>query len=72
MLQLLNNIQHKDLRIITAGAPNGATTSCRLAVTVDEFRKLQAHYPIVFQPDGKGGFVPTVPCSACRTGRTCS
>jgi hypothetical protein len=28
--------------------------------TVDEFRKLQSHYPIVFQPDGNGGFVPVV------------
>lgn len=59
MLQLLNNIQHKDLRVITQrGAPWG-DDFMSAPVTVDEFRKLQAHYPIVFQPDDRGGFVPT-------------
>jgi hypothetical protein len=28
--------------------------------TPAEFRKLQAHYPIVFQPDGEGSFLPVV------------
>lgn len=60
MLQLLNNIQHKDLRIITRrGAPWGDDVMSAPA-TPDEFRKLQAHYPIVFQPDGQGSFLPTV------------
>ena len=27
-------------------------------VTPEEFRSLQAHYPIVFQPDGQGSFLP--------------
>lgn len=58
MLQLLNNIQHKDLRIVTErGAPWGDDVMSA-PVTPDEFRSLQADYPIVFQPDGKGGFVP--------------
>lgn len=58
MPQLLNNIQHKDLRIITRRGAQWGDDIMSAPVTVDEFRKLQAHYPIVFQPDGKGGFVP--------------
>ena len=30
------------------------------SATPAEFRQLQAHYPIVFQPDGKGSFLPVV------------
>ena len=58
MLELLNNIQHKDLRVVTQrGAAWGdAVMSC--PVVPDEFRSLQAHYPVLFQPDGQGSFVP--------------
>lgn len=58
MPQLLNNIQHKDLRVITRRGAQWGDDIMSAPVTVDEFRKLQAHYPIVFQPDGQGGFVP--------------
>lgn len=58
MPQLLNNIQHKDLRVITQRGAQWGDDIMSAPVTVDEFRKLQAHYPIVFQPDGKGGFAP--------------
>lgn len=58
MPQLLNNIQHKDLRVITQRGAKWGDDIMSAPVTVDEFRKLQAHYPIVFQPDGKGGFMP--------------
>ncbi|WP_457392682.1 SapC family protein [Roseateles sp. P5_E1] len=58
MPQLLNNIQHKDLRVITQRGAKWGDDIMSAPVTVDEFRKLQAHYPIVFQPDGKGGFAP--------------
>ena len=58
MLQLLNNITHKDLRVITRRGAQWGDDIMSAPVTVDEFRKLQAHYPIVFQPDGKGGFAP--------------
>ncbi|WP_457423407.1 SapC family protein [Roseateles sp. P5_E7] len=58
MLQLLNNIQHKDLRVITQRGAKWGDDIMSAPVTVDEFRKLQAHYPIVFQADDKGGFVP--------------
>lgn len=60
MLQLLNNIQHQDLRIVTQRGAQWGDDFMSAPATVDEFRKLQAHYPIVFQPDDKGGFVPTV------------
>lgn len=60
MLQLLNNIQHKDLRVITQRGAKWGDDIMSAPATVDEFRKLQAHYPIVFQPDGKGGFMPAV------------
>ena len=56
--ELLNNITHKDLRIITSrGAKWGdAVMSC--FATPDEFRSLQAHYPIVFQKNAEGAFQP--------------
>ena len=60
MPQLLNNIQHKDLRIVTQRGAQSGDDVMSAPVTADEFRKCQAHYPIVFQPDGKGGFVPAV------------
>lgn len=51
---LLNNVDHKDLRVITKrGAEYG--DNVMFAVTFPaEFRSLQAHYPIVFRksPDG--------------------
>ncbi|MFG6490293.1 SapC family protein [Roseateles sp. BYS78W] len=60
MLQLLNNIQHKDLRVITQRGAKWGDDFMSAPATVDEFRRLQAHYPIVFQQDGKGGFLPAV------------
>jgi hypothetical protein len=53
---LLNNIDHKDLRVITArGAAWGDAVMSALTFP-DEFRTLQAHYPIVFHKsdDGSG------------------
>ncbi len=53
---LLNNVDHKDLHVITTrGAEFG--DSVMLAITFPaEFRSLQAHYPIVFRKgtDGTG------------------
>lgn len=58
MLELLNNVQHRDLRIHSQrGAAWGDAVMCCPA-TPEEFRSLQAHYPIVFQPDGEGSFLP--------------
>ena len=60
MLELLNNISHKDLRIVTQRGAKWGDDVMSCPVTPDEFRSLQAHYPIVFQPDGQGSFVPVV------------
>ena len=55
---LLNNVDHADLRVDTRrGAAWG--DSVMLAHTfADEFRNLQAHYPIVFQKSADGRFHP--------------
>jgi hypothetical protein len=60
MLELLNNITHKDLRVITQRGAQWGDDVMSCPVTADEFRSLQAHYPIVFQQDGQGGFLPVV------------
>jgi hypothetical protein len=56
---LLNNVVHKDLRIITArGAQYGDNVMAAITFP-DEFRSVQAHYPIVFQKSADGtGYVP--------------
>jgi len=55
---LLNNVDHKDLRVITTrGAEYG--DNVMYAVTFPaEFRNLQAHYPIVFRKNAQGQFEP--------------
>lgn len=55
---LLNNVDHKELRVITRrGAAYG--DNLMLAVTFPaEFRTLQAHYPIVFRKSAAGAFEP--------------
>lgn len=55
---LLNNTQHRDLRIIT---DNGAAFGDNVMATVTfpgEFRNIQAHYPIVFAKSPQGAFNP--------------
>ena len=55
---LLNNVDHKDLRVITERG-DAWGDNLMLAVTFPaEFRTLQAHYPIVFRKSGEGAFEP--------------
>ena len=55
---LLNNLDHKDLRVITARAAEYGD-NVMLAITFpSEFRNLQAHYPIVFRKNAQGQFEP--------------
>ncbi|MEX2124099.1 MAG: SapC family protein [Woeseia sp.] len=56
---LLNNVDHKDLRIITArSAALGDNVMCA-ATFHQEFRNVQAHYPIFFRKEpGTSGFRP--------------
>lgn len=56
MLQLLNNITHKDLRVITQRGAQWGDNVMSALITPDEFRSVQAHYPILFQPDGEGSY----------------
>lgn len=58
MLQLLNNITHKDLRVITRRGAQWGDNVMSALITPDEFRSVQAHYPILFQPDGNGSYHP--------------
>jgi hypothetical protein len=60
MLELLNNVTHKDLRVITRRGAQWGDAVMSSPVTIDEFRSLQAHYPILFQQDGHGNFHPIV------------
>ena len=53
---LLNNIDHKDLRVITTrGAAYGDDVKFALTFAA-EFRNIQAHYPIVFHKTADGKF----------------
>ncbi|WP_202841726.1 SapC family protein [Luteimonas saliphila] len=55
---LLNNVDHRGLRVRTGhGAHLGDAVMCALTFP-DEFRNVQAHYPIVFRRDAAGGFQP--------------
>lgn len=56
---LLNNVTHRDLRVVTRhGAAWGDDVMSAL-VFPTEFRNLQAHYPVVFQKTADGtGFQP--------------
>ena len=58
---LLNNIDHKDLRVITKrGAQFGDAVMSSITFAA-EFRDLQAHYPIVFHKTNDGiSFEPVV------------
>jgi hypothetical protein len=52
---LLNNIEHKNLRIITArGAQYGDNKMCSLVFPF-EFKHVQAHYPIFFHKNNSTG-----------------
>lgn len=55
---LLNNQQHRDVRIITAnGAEYGDNVMAAITFPA-EFRNVQAHYPIVFAKDREEQFMP--------------
>ena len=58
---LLNNVQHKDLKVITRHGHGFGDELMYVATFPAEFRTLQAHYPIVFRKaeDGRG-FEPIV------------
>ena len=52
---LLNNVDHKDLRIITTRSAEYGDSVMSTLTFADEFRSLQAHYPIFFHKDAQTG-----------------
>jgi len=54
-IALLNNIEHKDLRVITGHRPGLGSEIAWAPTFATEFRALQGHYPIIFRQtdDGK-------------------
>jgi SapC len=54
----LNNIEHRDLRIITARGPQYGDDVMYTLTFPAEFRSIQAHYPIVFGKASDGAFTP--------------
>jgi len=55
---LLNNVDHKDLRVITTRSAEYGDNVMLAATFPGEFRNLQAHYPIVFRKNAQGQFEP--------------
>lgn len=53
--QLLDNINHKDIHIITEHKPEYGDNSSYSHVFISEFRDVQAHYPIFFQKNPQTG-----------------
>ena len=53
---LLNNIDHKDLRVDTGHGGHLGDDMMFAPVIAAEFRNVQAHYPIVFRKDPEGRF----------------
>lgn len=53
---LLNNVEHHDLRVITARGARYGDGEMLAPTFFREFRDLQAHYPIVFQKISDGGY----------------
>lgn len=55
---MLSNVEHKDLRIINRrGAEYGDDVMAVMTFPA-EFRNIQAHYPIVFNKNAEGTFIP--------------
>jgi hypothetical protein len=56
----LNNIDHRDLRVITTRSAAYGDNVMFAPTFPAEFRNLQAHYPIVFRKGADGQFQPIV------------
>jgi len=55
---LLNNVDHKDLRVITTRSARYGDDAMYAITFPSEFRNIQAHYPIVFRKNAQGQFEP--------------
>ena len=55
---LLNNVDHKDLRVITTRSARYGDDAMYAITFPSEFRNIQAHYPIVLHKTADGQFQP--------------
>ncbi len=55
---LVNNVEHQDLRIVTDRSARYGDAVMQARTFPFEFRNVQAFYPILFQQDGQGGYIP--------------
>jgi hypothetical protein len=55
---LLNNVTHKDLRVINRRSAQFGDDVMAALTFPAEFRNLQAHYPIIFNKSKDGAFAP--------------
>jgi hypothetical protein len=55
---LLNNVDHKDLCVITTRSAQYGDDVMYAVTFPSEFRNIQAHYPIVFRKNAQGQFEP--------------
>lgn len=53
--QLLDNINHKDVHVITEHAPKYGDNASYSHIYIDEFSMAQAHYPIFFHKNASSG-----------------
>lgn len=58
--ELLNNVDHKELRVITKYSAEFGDNLWHAPTFWREFRSVQAHYPILFQREPSGGYIPLV------------
>jgi hypothetical protein len=55
---MLNNVDHRDLRVITAHGAAYGDDAMAVMTFPAEFREIQAHYPIVFAKSAEGEYTP--------------
>jgi hypothetical protein len=66
---LLNNVDHKDMRVITRHGPEFGDDVMAAVTFPAEFRALQAHYPIVFRKSTDGTRFDPVALLGLREGQ---
>lgn len=66
---LLNNVTHKNLRINTRRGAAWGDDMMSAVVFPDEFRNVQAHYPIVFQKSADGTGFQSIALFGFREGK---
>ncbi len=65
---LLDNVTHRDLRIITSRGAAWGDDQMSSPIFLSEFRSAQAYYPIVLQQSGDGGGFHPVALMGLRAG----